>query len=129
MPHLDPIHYDVDMWEVLIPLAFMVLDIVTGIVKAVAKKELNSSKMRDGLFHKGGFIIALVAAILCEAAMQHMDLGFDVPLLTTASTYVVLTELTSILENVSVINPELGGSKLMSIFHSSKSDADQKTEA
>lgn len=121
--NIEPIGYEIDMWAVIVPLAFVALDVVTGLAKAVAKRELDSTKMRDGLFHKGAFVLAIVLAILCEVSMRHMDLGFSVPLLASVSAYVVLTELTSILENLAELNPELGGSRLMSIFHSSKSDA------
>lgn len=101
----------------IITAAFIVLDIVTGFIQAVANKNLTSSKMRDGLFHKIAFILVVALAILCEQAQVYMpDLGFTVPLLVPACLYIVLTEIVSIIENIGKCNSELLNSKLLGLF-------------
>ena len=85
-------------WHIFaIVLAFILMDIITGIAQAAKNKTLDSSKMRDGLFHKIGFMFAVVLSCLCEYAMIWLDLGFDIPMIGGVCTFIFLTELVSIL--------------------------------
>lgn len=103
-------------------LAFILLDVITGVIKgaATAGQEgggLSSEKMKQGFWHKLAIITALiVAALLDTAAATGLELGFEVPLFEGACVYVVLMELFSILENIAVINPELAGSRIFDLF-------------
>lgn len=104
------------IWACAAAFAFMILDIVSGVFKAAKKGDLSSSKMREGLYHKGGYIIALVAAWLVEVFVLHIpDIGFTVPLLIPACVYIVSTEIVSVLENVSAVNPYISD-KLTNLF-------------
>jgi toxin secretion/phage lysis holin len=106
-------------FNIVIPViacAFILMDIVTGIVQAIANKELESGKMRSGLYHKLAFIFAMVLGYLCEFACGYMELGFAIPLATPVCVYVCLTELVSIVENIIKLNPELKDSKLWDLF-------------
>lgn len=97
--------------------AIIVLDIVSGLAKAVFKDGFNSAKMREGLGHKLTYIIALVLAVLIEYGCVFLDLGFEVTMLQPAvGVYIVLTEVGSILENIVAINPNLQDNSFMSIF-------------
>ena len=105
-------------WHIAAIVAvFVVMDLVTGIMQAVANKTLDSVKMRDGLWHKCGFILVVVLAALVEWAMRFIDLGFTLPLLVPACVFIILTEITSIFENVCKISPELADSKLAQLFN------------
>lgn len=98
-------------------LAFILLDIVSGIAKGASKHDLRSDAMKQGFWHKLGIITALVVAGLLDAAAgAGLDLGFDAPVFEAACGYVVIMELLSILENIAEINPELAGSKLLQLF-------------
>ena len=99
--------FAVDWHIIAIVLAFILMDIITGIAQAAKNKELDSSKMRDGLFHKIGFMFAVVLSCLCEYAMMWLDLGFDIPMIGGVCTFICLTELVSILENIALLAPEL----------------------
>lgn len=104
-------------WYIVIAtLLFIVFDFVSGFVQAVANKEVRSEKLRQGLFHKCGFVFAIVFGMLCEWAMSFVDLGFDVPIALTICIYIILTEIMSILENLGKLSPELASSGFMSIF-------------
>ena len=110
-------------WHVaLIVIAFIVLDVVTGVIQAIKNKTLDSSVMRDGLFHKSAFLIAIALAYACEYAMPYLDLGFTLPIVNLVCIYICLTEVVSVLENLGKINPELANSKFLSFFNSSKDD-------
>ena len=105
-------------WYIIIAtLLFITFDFVSGFAQAVANKNVDSEKLRKGLFHKCGFIMAIVFGILCEWSLQFVDLGFDVPISLAICVYIILTEITSILENLGKLNPELASSGFMSIFN------------
>lgn len=86
---------------------FIIFDIVSGLTKALYNNGLNSTYLRQGLFHKLSEIIAVVGAGLLEYGVQYVNLGVDIPVLTVVSGYVCLTELVSIIENLCEVNPTL----------------------
>lgn len=93
--------------EVKLAIAFMLIDVFTGILKAVKNKELNSTKAREGMYKKASFIIFIAFGYLADYAMVYVDLGFKFPAAATICTLVILTEAISVLENLGKINPEL----------------------
>lgn len=101
---------------IIIVLIFIVLDFVSGIIKAIKEQNLDSTKMREGLFHKLGFILAIILAIAIEYAMLHMELGFTLPIADGVCIFIVLTEIVSILENICGINPQLNKNAFLKIF-------------
>lgn len=105
-------------WHIAaIVVAFVAMDLVTGVMQAVATKTLDSTKMRAGLWHKCGFIMAVILAALVEWAMQFIDLGFTLPLFVPVCVFITLTEIVSIFENVCQLSPELANSKLAQLFN------------
>lgn len=105
-------------WHIAaIVAAFVMMDLATGIMQAVANKTLDSVKMRDGLWHKCGFILVIILAALVEWAMRFIDLGFTLPLLVPVCVFIILTEIVSIFENVCKLSPELANSKLAQLFN------------
>lgn len=108
-------------WHILIVvLVFIVLDVVTGMMKAFMKKELNSTVMRNGLFHKSAFLLAIAFSYACEYGMMYLELGFTMPIVAAVCIYICLTETVSILENLGEMNPELANKKFMKLFASNK---------
>ena len=104
-------------WNIVaIVAAFIVMDLVTGIMQAIANKTLDSTKMRAGGWHKCGFIMVVILAALVEWTMQFIDLGFTLPLFVPACVFIILTEIVSIFENVCRLSPELANSKLAQLF-------------
>lgn len=95
---------------------FIVLDVISGAIKAVKRKEWNSTVMREGLFHKMGFVLIVALAVLCDYGQAFLDIGFTIPITSGVCTYVIVTEIGSIVENVAVINPALVPDRLRTIF-------------
>lgn len=93
--------------EVKLAICFMMIDVVTGILKAVKNKELSSTKAREGIYKKASFIVFIAFGYLADYAMAYVDLGFNFPAAATICTLVIVTEAISILENLGKINPEL----------------------
>lgn len=93
--------------EVKLALAFMVIDVFTGMLKAVKNKELNSTKAREGIYKKASFILFIAFGYLADYAMDYVNMGFNLPAAATICTLVIVTEAISVLENLGKINPDL----------------------
>lgn len=106
-------------------LLMMLLDIATGYAGAIVSGNVSSTKMRNGLFHKLGFICAIVLAALIENMCTYLDLGFQLTVLQPAvAAYIVLTEVSSILENIVILNPSLGENTFLAIFKNRSDDGE-----
>ena len=93
--------------EVKLALAFMVIDVFTGVLKAVKNKELNSTKAREGIYKKASFILFIAFGYLADYAMGYVNMGFNLPAAATICTLIIVTEAISVLENLGQINPDL----------------------
>lgn len=100
----------------LITALFVVLDMVTGLVKAFKEKNYTSSIMREGLFHKCGSALCVVFGVLVDYAQTFIDLGQDIPIAIPICGYIILMEIGSIIENVCTINPDIMPDKLKAYF-------------
>lgn len=102
---------------IIIALVFNALDLISGIITAVKNKDIQSSKLRDGLFKKVGFILCYFVAWLIDNGGPMIGLQFGVSILPIIILYVCTTELVSILENICKINSDIMPEKLMELFH------------
>jgi toxin secretion/phage lysis holin len=105
-----------DVWCAIAVTFFIVTDYVTGVAKAIMQNNLNSKKMREGLGHKFAYFILVLTAWFVDEINLHVDLGLPVSVFIFTVGGICIIELTSILENVTAINPELADSPFMSIF-------------
>ena len=99
-----------------ITCAFIVLDFITGLVKAFSSGGFKSSVMRRGLFHKVGELLCVALGILIQYAEGYLDLGINLPVAAAICTYIVLMEIGSAIENIGAINPDLVPTKLRKII-------------
>lgn len=100
----------------LMVLVFIILDMVTGLVKAFKEKNYTSSIMREGLFHKCGSALCVVFGVIVDYAQTLIDLGQTVPVAIPICGYIILMEIGSIIENICAINPEIMPDKLKAYF-------------
>lgn len=108
------------VYPVIVALIFNALDLVTGLVSAVKNKDIQSSKLRDGLFKKVGFMFCYFVAWLVDTQGNVIGFQLGVNILPVIILYVCTTELVSILENISKINSDILPEKLMELFHITK---------
>lgn len=104
-------------YPVIIALIFNALDLICGILAAVKNKSIESAKLRDGLFKKVGFMLCYFVAWLIDSQGNKVGFQLGVQLLPIIIFYVCSTELVSILENISKINPDILPEKLLELFH------------
>ena len=105
-------------YEILAILVFISTDYITGIVGAVMHGNLSSTKMREGLGHKFAYLCVFFIAWFIDFEMRHIDIGFRSALTPIVTVGIVLIELSSIIENIDKINPELTRAEFMKIFDS-----------
>lgn len=86
---------------------FIAFDIITGIGDALYRGDINSTKLRQGFYHKASEIVAVLGAYLLEMGLKYIDLGIDLHLFKIVSVYICTMELVSIIENLCDINPNL----------------------
>lgn len=102
---------------IIAALVFNGLDLVTGIIGAIRNGEqIKSSKLRDGLFKKVGFIFCYALGIAINYAGSYLTLPFGVNLVPVICAYAIITEVVSIVENISKINPDILPEKLKELI-------------
>ena len=104
-------------YPIIIALVFNALDLISGIITAVKNKCIQSSKLRDGLFKKVGFILCYFVAWIVDTQGTRIGFQIGTSILPIIILYVCTTELVSILENICKINQDLLPKKLMELFH------------
>lgn len=109
---------DIDFAPFVCVLAAIVLDVISGVIKAGATNTMSSAVMRSGLWHKSSLIFLELVAFLAGFAPQYIE-GLPQQLSAiyiAISCYICLMELVSILENIAKANPQISGGKLFSFF-------------
>lgn len=120
--------------EVAIILVFIliVLDVISGLVSAFMKKTIDSSVMRRGLWHKASYFIVILLASALEWAVSvggpALGIGLDIPIVVPTCLYLGLTEVSSIGENLSQIDPSLRSAPVFSVLGRVKPQEDEEKQ-
>lgn len=96
------VQFSSKLWVLMLPLALMGLDIVTGLVKAWSNEDFKSKKMRTGLSKKIGEI-----AIIVIGELFQYSLNLPTYIMTCVSLYIVFMELMSVVENLNELGVPL----------------------
>ncbi|MBO5630037.1 MAG: phage holin family protein [Aeriscardovia sp.] len=95
---VEKLHYVNFGWAFLLPVILMAIDIITGFANAWASKEVQSSKMRNGIVKKVGEMMLIVAVgVVCYAVMLPVEILYCV------SFYIAFMEGVSVLENLDLV--------------------------
>lgn len=95
-----------EMKYCLVLLIFNTLDFATGILKAILKDKIKSSKLRQGIINKFAIqIIMLSTLCLHKYSYLIFDYNISIKIIKYVLAYLVSMELISIYENVNIINP------------------------
>ena len=90
---------------VIVWVAAMALDYISGTFAACKNNSWCSETARQGLWHKGGMILVVTVAAIADGIIvvigDHLPLGFSWPglILPLVLAWYIITELGSILEN------------------------------
>jgi toxin secretion/phage lysis holin len=94
MENLD-INFTSRYWVLLLPLALMAADVITGWLQATINGTWDSTKMRKGLFRKSAELLVIVVAYVIYVAIS---LPVDVP--GFIAGYIIVMEILSVCENL-----------------------------
>ena len=91
----------------------IILDVVTGIIRAKATGEgLSSKKARTGFWRKMALFVALFFGIFLDYAAAGViiktgiSIGLEMPFAMIISAYIIINEAISISENLYLSNPD-----------------------
>ena len=106
-----------EMFALGLTCLLIVVDYVSGVGAAVYRGTLQSSKMREGLWNKLGELGAILLAYLVAAEGHYLGIPYQIDLLVPAVLiWISVMEVTSILENLTLLNPDLGDKGFLQIF-------------
>ena len=106
-----------ECWSIMASFSLMALDVLAGLMSAVLTGTFASTKMREGLGHKAMLILVIALAVAVQGFSGHVaELGWSVPLIIPACAYIVVMEVSSILENISKAYPGLADTALFRLF-------------
>lgn len=101
------------------------MDYLSGIAAAASRRDLQSSKMREGLWHKLGEVVAILLAYLVAEEGHYIGLPYQIDLLIPAVLiWISVMEITSILENLAILNPDLASAGFLQIFKKTTEEND-----
>ena len=92
----------------IIVCVFILFDIGSGLLKALHAGDLDSTKLRKGLYHKIAELLILFGAGFLEYSLHYFGYGSDIPILKAIAIYICATEFVSVTENISIVSPTLG---------------------
>lgn len=100
-----------------ITVILIAMDYISGIAAAASRGNLQSSKMREGLWHKLGEVGAILLSYLVAEEGRYIGLPYQINLLIPAVIiWISVMEITSILENLTILNPDLASDGFLRIF-------------
>ena len=117
-----------ETWLSVAVLIFIIIDYITGVINAALKKSISSRKMREGLGHKATYIILLSVCYTIDTIQLNTELNLPTKLFPIVSCGILLIELTSIIENICEINPELKQANFMYIFEKNNTETKENNE-
>lgn len=121
---------NVQLEPLMLILALIIIDYIMGIIGAIVNDNFSSTKMRQGLFHKMTYLVILIVALIVQRLGEFYDLGiaFTAAVYGLVCTWIIITELGSILENLTAINPKFADNDFMKIFAKTENDSTKDGE-
>lgn len=92
-----------------VAIAFILVDILSGLIVGWITHTYSSTKMREGLGHKLSYVFVMCAVAILQVAMFDPNFGvnFDFPLFNVVCGFIIFMEFSSIMENATILNPKL----------------------
>lgn len=124
--NLSEITYTHAYWIFLLPLIGAAADILTGWIQASVNGTWDSSKMRRGLYRKGGEFAVVLLGYVAECAVLAAQ---QAHIATFLSMYIVIMETLSVIENLDqagIVIPAFIRNRLGKVKESLDKDTDKE---
>lgn len=106
-----------ELYTLGITAILIAMDYISGIAAAASRGDLQSSKMREGLWHKLGEVGAILLAYLVADEGHYIGLPYQIDILIpSVIIWISVMEIASILENLTLLNPDLASTGFLRIF-------------
>lgn len=106
MENLILLFKDVDftnmIWQIITPLIFSIADVLTGFIQAIINRNVDSQKMRNGLWHKALLLIIIILGFVTGFAFNVMFISRSICI------FIIVMETVSIAENLKKAGIDLG---------------------
>lgn len=99
---INNLHFTSLFWQVIATLVFMLADIISGLISAVIRNDLDSKVMREGLLRKILLIMVVALSFVISSAF-----GINI-ISKVVCIYIIIMEIISILENLKKAGIDLG---------------------
>ena len=109
---------------IILCVIMIIFDVVTGWLKAIKKGKFKSTVMKNGLLSKVTEMIILFLMYVLEYYLPTINVQIGLPIVALVGVYIIIMELSSIIENIGAINPALQ-KKLSTIFADFLSDSER----
>ncbi len=83
-----------NLWQIICPICFMIGDIISGFIQAVINKNVETQKMREGIYRKFLLIMLIFLSYIIQFTFGINFISKGV------SIYIIFMEILSILENL-----------------------------
>lgn len=107
---------------VIVAVAMISFDVVTGVVSAFATGTFKSSIMRQGGWHKLMLLVAVAFGVFLDVAQKMVDLGISVPAGSCICGYIILMEICSNIENINKGFPGAIPAPILKLFNTAKEE-------
>lgn len=101
---------------IIVALGGILLDIVTGFIKAFFNKQVDSSVIREGGKHKISEILIIIFSIYVKKGIIYLNIEIPFNPVTLTCAYIVIMECISIIENIGKMNSKCIPPKLSEFF-------------
>lgn len=101
---------------IIVALVGIVLDVITGFVKAWFNREVDSSVIREGGKHKISEILIIVFAMYVKKGIVYLNVEIPFNPVMLVCGYITVMECISIIENIGTMNSKCIPPKLSEFF-------------
>lgn len=108
------------IYTIIITIGLILFDVLSGLLSAMIRGELQSHNMREGGLHKLMLLLAISFGIFLDYAMSVVDIGINVPVGRFICIYIIIMEICSIIENINKGFPNLIPAPVLKIFNTEK---------
>ena len=114
--------------KIIIVLTFIIFDFISGIILAMKKGKFTSRGMKKGLYNKSGELLLLALAYMVSFTMKYFEIGYSSSFYIVVSTYIIVMEISSIVENIGQINPKLVPAVIKKCFKSLRGSEENESK-
>lgn len=91
----------------VLAIILILFDVITGLLKAIKNHDLDSTILREGLYHKLAEILAMLCPAILYYGAKYTNIDIPFPLPEFVCTYISVMEIVSSIENLCEVNPDL----------------------